>query len=408
MPLGRSIPILFLVLSLAGCERSAAIAGERAEWREDFPTFTRHQIDDFRSGYQAIVLDVDGDGLDDIVALSTGASRIVWYRNPTWEPYEIVTGGARFINMAAHDVDGDGRVDLALASEFALNESTTGGLVHWARAPADPVATREWSLHAIDAVPTSHRLAWADLDGSGRKQLVNLPIVGFGASAPEYAGPVELRAYAIPADPTGPWQVRVLDDSLLEVAHGLEIVDWDGDGVDDILTASSTGITLFRPGRSGADRVTRIGEGHDGPRPNRGSSEVVVGTLGNSGRFLAVIEPWHGNEVVIYTPTPSGSLPWHRDVIDTELEGGHGIAVADLNGDGYDEVIAGGRSGSRSLFIYRYRPDSAGWERIPLDLGGVAVSSVDVGDLTGNGAPDILVIGSATNNVVWYENSGVR
>jgi hypothetical protein len=39
--------------------------------------------------------------------------------------------------------------------------------------------------------------------------------------------------------------------------------------------------------------------GDPAPWPKGGSSDVVVAHLG-TGRFLAAIEPWHGNQVVVY------------------------------------------------------------------------------------------------------------
>ncbi|MFP3947919.1 MAG: FG-GAP repeat domain-containing protein [Longimicrobiales bacterium] len=385
-----------------------------AAWQESFPDFTRHVIDDFQSGYQAIAFDVDGDGREDVAALSTGGSELVWYRNPGWERYTISTAAEGYINMAPHDIDGDGDLDLAVASEFSLGNSTGGGVIHWAEAPDDPTENEEWPLHRIDAVPTSHRLKWADLDGDGSEELVNLPIVGVGASSPEYHGAVEFTAYEIPEDPTGEaWPSRILDDSRLEVAHGLAVVDWDGDGADDLLTASLDGVHLFRPaleGEGGAPAVMQVAEGHQGPRPEAGSSEVALGRLGPEGRFLATNDPWHGNQVVVYRPTESDELPWSRSVIETGFQAGHAVVTVDLNGDGYDEIVAGHRGGERNLFIYRYRPDAPDaekWERIPMDLGGVAVSSLDVADLNDDGAPDIITIGGATDNVVWYENEGV-
>lgn len=138
-------------------------------------------------------------------------------------------------------------------------------------------------------------------------------------------------------------------------------------------------------------------------------AEVGLGSLGpDERRFVATIEPWHGNEVVVYTPKDGGAFRWSREVIETELDGGHGLVAADLDGDGYDEIVAGHRGGDYGLYIYRHQPDSESWGRIPVDVGGIAVSSLDVEDINGDGRLDILSVGSATSNVVWYENAGIQ
>lgn len=397
----RSLLALF-VCTLAGCSAEAP----EPQWTEAFPTFERHEIF-FDGGYYATAFDVDGDGATDIVALSTGGSELAWFRNPTWDRYTITTATERFIHMAPYDIDGDGDQDLAILSEFSLGDSRNGGLVHWAENPGDPIATSEWPLRQIDAVPTAHRVHWGDIDGNGAKELVNLPIIGIGAEAPEYHGAAQLKAYAIPDDPTGPWETAILDDTRLEVAHGFSIVDWDGDDTEDILTASLAGVHLFRPGTD--QPPVRLAEGLDAPRPNRGASEVGMGTLGGE-RFIATIDPWHGTDTVIYRPptTDTDEGLWTREVIGTEFTGGHGLAVADLNGDGYDEVIGGGRGGGGTLIIYRYRQDTMSWDRIPLDVGGIGTSSIEVADINGDGLPDVVALGGGSDNVVWFENLGTE
>jgi hypothetical protein len=392
----RSVLWLAVAIALPGC------AASQPQWSAAFPEFEPHSIE-FTRGYYATSFDVDGDGLLDIAALSTGGSDLVWFKSPTWEQYTITTGTGGFIHMAPHDIDGDGDLDLAVASEFSLGNSQSGGLVHWAENPDDPTSNQEWTLREIDAVPTSHRLAWADLDGNGTDELVNLPVIGIGASAPEYNGASQLKAYHLPADPTDPWEIEILDDSRLEVAHGFDVVDWDGDGSDDLLTASLAGVYLFQPG-IGAE-PQHLGSGLEAERPNRGSSEVRLGSLGGE-RFIATIEPWHGTDAVIYTPGMAEGDLWNRESIGSEFNGGHGLVVADLNGDGYDEVIGGGRGDGGTLIIYRYVPDTDSWERIPLDIGGVGSSSVEVADINGDGRLDVLALGGSTSNVVWYENLG--
>jgi hypothetical protein len=194
----------------------------------------------------------------------------------------------------------------------------------------------------------------------------------------------------------------VLDDSHLEVAHGINVVDWEGDGSEDILTAANDGVNLFQP--SLGTEPVHLGVGKSGNAPDRGSSDVSVGALGAE-RFIATIEPWHGSDAVVYTPGATPLEAWKRSVLGSDFEHGHGLATADFNGDGYDEIVAGGGQGSMAQYIYRYVPSAGSWEKIELDIGGVAVSGIVVQDINGDGAPDIVSIGgSPTNNVVWYEN----
>jgi hypothetical protein len=126
-----------------------------------------------------------------------------------------------------------------------------------------------------------------------------------------------------------------------------------------------------------------------------------VGRLGKE-RFLGAIEPWHGNQVVVYRQQGSS---WQRQVIDTTLNDGHVLLTADLNQDGRDEIIAGYRGAGRSVYIYTAE-DAKGmrWSRQVLDDGGMAAAGCAVADLNGDGVPDIACIGTATANLKWYEN----
>jgi hypothetical protein len=387
----------------AGTPPSGGAGAPTAAWSNTFPTFTPHTIASFSSGYMTVIADIDHDGLPDVVALSSGSDGLVWFKNPSWTKYTITTKAKALIYAAPYDVDGDGDIDLAVASDFSMTDTTGGGTVSWAEAPADPTKSGEWTLHAVGAIPTSHRLRWGDIDGDGKKELIDLPIFGEGSMSPAYAGAVKLTAFTIPKDPTGTWTSQVIDDMHLEVAHGIEIVDWDGDKAMDILTAANDGIDLYRPSLGKGEE--HIGAGEDGQAPSKGSSEVGLGSLGGA-RFIATIEPWHGTDAVVYTPGASATDLWTRVVLGSDFVHGHGLAVADFNGDGFDEFVAGGGQGTMAEIIYRYVPSTQKWDKIQLDTGNVAVSGMDVGDLNGDGVPDIVAIGtSPTNNVVWYESS---
>jgi hypothetical protein len=390
--------------SSAGNSAQAGSSG--AQWSSTFPTFTKHTIASFNSGYMTVIADIDGDGMPDVVALSSGSDGLVWFKNPNWTKYTITTQAKQLIYCAPYDVNGDGHIDLAVASDFDMSNTMSGGTVSWAEAPADPTQSQNWTLHPIGAIPTSHRLRWGDIDGDGKKELLDLPIFGVGSDPTTHVGAVALTAFTIPADLTGTWQSKVIDNTHLDTAHGIEIVDWDGDKAEDILTAANDGVDLFRPALGGT--AEHIGAGADGQPPTKGSSEVGLGSLGGA-RFIATIDPWHGTDGVIYTPGADPTALWTRLDLGSDFTHGHGLMVADFNGDGFDEVVAGGGQGTMNELIYRYVPSTQKWDKIQLDMGSVAVSGIDVKDLNGDGAPDIVAIGtSPTNNLVWYENSNVR
>jgi hypothetical protein len=387
-----------------------------------FPQFKAHLVARLPGGYKVAVIDIDRDGKPDIVGLATTPSCLAWYKNPTWEKHVLTSAAKEFIDLAPRDVDGDGRIDLAVADDFGMSRTTSGGLVHWLQCPQDP--TQEWPIHAIGAEPTSHRLRWADIDGDGRKELVVAPIMGRNAKAPLWDVGVKLAFYRVPQPPTTePWKPIVIDDSLT-VLHGLCIVDWDHGGRDDILTASFEGVHLYQSQGQGdgspiakkrdwePDKLSwkkiRLGTGEQTDPTKRGSSEVTLGRLGsNEHRFLATIEPWHGDKVVVYTPGPTPEALWQREVIDATFNEGHALICADLDGDHKDEIIAGYRGKGASLYIYHCQ-DSVGkkWERIALDEGDMAASGLDVADINGDGRPDIIAVGTATSNIKWYENLG--
>jgi hypothetical protein len=125
-----------------------------------------------------------------------------------------------------------------------------------------------------------------------------------------------------------------------------------------------------------------------------------------SQKFLAAIEPWHGNEVVIYRQAGSA---WNRQMIDDQIVDGHTIITVDIDNDGRDEVVVGQRGGARMPMLYTASADGASWSKRALDSeGGMAAAGCAAVDLNADKRTDIVCIGTATANLKWYENVGKR
>lgn len=346
--------------------------------------FKEHVIaTDLKGGYQVLAADLNHDGKPDLIALSRQMSELVWYENPNWERHVIASGLSEMVNLAVTDPGADGIPDIVLAYSFSMVYANSKGIVTVLKHNGDP--RQPWTLTEIDRLPTSHRLRWANFDGT--KVLINAPLIGPNAVAPEYRDHVPLVYYK-----PGEWKRTQIANDNEGVQHGLAIVDWDGKGRDAILTASFSGIDLYRflKDKWARTEISKIG-----------TSDVAVGHTGKQ-RFLATIEPWHGNKVAVYTEHRG---QWRREEIDDSLLDAHTILTADFNGNGKDEIVAGMRGKPYQVLIYsRSDNESRRWTRRILDTGTMAAASCIAVDLNADRRLDLACIGSATANLKVYFN----
>jgi len=385
----------------------------------EFPRFEAKQIDANVGEvcYALAVADVDGDGRPDVVAATEDA--ILWYANPSWRRGTILRGGTRPDNVCiqAQDVDGDGRVDFAVGSGWGpLGLRGTESLVWVSR----PEGSERWRAVTVAPMPSLHRLRFGDVLGSGRPQLIVAPLHGPGVVGPDWgAGPgVKIEVLRVPGRPgADPWPSEVADEGL-HTAHGLQVVDLDGDGLDELLVAAWEGVFVLRRDRGGRWSREKVGEGHQQEGPARGASEVRLGKLPGGRKYIATVEPWHGSRVVTYTPPASGPGPWERRVVDEDVAGGHALWCADLDGDGSDDLVVAQRDPNHDLArapdgsrVLVYAPRAGG--RLPLafdkhvvDDGGVAAEDLVAADLDGDGRTDLVAGGRETHNVRIYWNRG--
>ncbi len=387
------------VIAFAAAAACAIVArtGARAAAPSGTVDFTAHEITTgLRGGYQVVVADMNKDGKPDIIALASGLPELAWYENPTWTRHVIVGGVSRLINVAAADLDGDGIPELALAQGFTMSPKTSTGEIAILTHDGDP--TGPWKMKEIDKVPTAHRLRWVDAEGNGRRLLVMAPLIGPDAVEPDYKSPMSVFFYRPPD-----FKREVVTDRFTGLVHGVEPVSWPGVKGQAALTAGFMGVYVHRFA-NGAWSSTRVVEGDPQPWPKSGTSDAAVGRLGSQ-RFIAAIEPWHGNEVVIYREDRNG---WRRQPIDDGIEDGHTLVTLDVDGDGRDEVLVGQRGGARTPVLYTASPDGSTWSRRVVDDHGMAAAGCAAADLNGDGRVDFVCIGTATANLKWYENTGRR
>ncbi len=356
-------------------------------------------------GYGLAIADIDGDGRDDIALAD--AKQIVWYRAPKWEKFVIAENLTEKDNVciAARDLDGDKKAEIAVGAEWNPNDTVNSGAIFLLEPPAD--RAQKWTPRRLPHEPTTHRMAW--VRGADRGYyLAVLPLHGRGNKNNAGAG-VEFHAYAWPwredSRPVPLWS----SVPPLHATHNFDVLG--GNNVETMLVATKEGVrSIDAPSmRAVPMTITTVGAG-----------EVRSGSLPGGGRFVATIEPMHGNELAVYrAPDTPASSPsdWtaSRVVLDDKLLQGHALATADLLGTGSDQIVVGWRGAGRpgsSVGIKLYAPaDAAGtaWKQhAVIDDKAMACEDLKVVDLNRDGRPDIVAAGRTTKNVVIYWNESAR
>ncbi|QEL17084.1 FG-GAP repeat domain-containing protein [Limnoglobus roseus] len=396
-----------------------------------FPKFVWQEIDaSLKIGYAVILEDLNGDKKPDIIVVDQ--HKIVWYENPTWKKRVILDGKTKPDNVCicALDIDGDGDLELVVGAGWKPFDTKNPGTLQWLK--RGKTIDDTWDDYAIPCdEPTVHRIRAIDLDGDGRKEIVLAPLMGREATqAANWTDgrPVRILSYKVPATPHKPesWKPTVLSEELHVVHNFAPFTPPGAKKPMSLMTASYEGYSAIILGANGTKTQTSLTHeaNQANPKSNRGSSEIKPGTLlktsqgggidRSTGAVVATVEPWHGNEIVVYTG-PSGKKPT-RQVLDNHLRWGHAVSFGDLDGDGADELVIGVRDNpakddkfteKRGVRLYR-SADSTGekWDRYILEDGGVAVEDLAVGDLNGDGRPDIVAVGRATGNCRIYWNQG--
>lgn len=398
---------LFAACSASGAEKAPLV-------------FEAQEIDkSLTVGYAVRVVDLNADGKPDVLVCD--ANRVIWFSGGDWKMHTVIENakaGVKADNVCidTYDIDGDGRLDIALGADWVPANTKSAGSLQWLKQPAD--IDQPWSVHKIrESDPTLHRIYFAELTGDDRKELVVAPLKGAGST--DKAGAengVQLSAYKIPADPVkGPWERVVLTEQF-HIMHNLFPVQWGLSQPQQLLIASYEGVNLLVPDANSTFKTYPLGAGAP-PRAdgNRGSSEIRPGRLKDGRKILATVEPFHGNQAVVYVePKPAdANKPWPRTVLDDTLTGGHSVACADLDGDGNDEVVIGWRdvlAGKPPTGIRVFRTTGDGtekevaWSMQQIEKGDMAAEDLACADLNGDGKVDIVAVGRKTKNVKIYWN----
>lgn len=327
------------------------------------------------------VADVDRDGKPDLVA---GRN---WYRGPEFvaRPLREIADWNGYLESNgehAWDVDGDGWTDVVSGS-FLPTE------LRWFRNPgAEGLAHGNlWEPRLlVDTKASKNETTFLhDLDGDGTPEVV---VNSWDKKAPLLAWSMKGERRLLGAGANG---------------HGMGFGDVNNDGREDILVGTGwyerpEGDPFARPWTHHPDWTWHA------------SCPMLVRDLNGDGRNDILRGEGHNYGLFWMERTDAG---WREHLIDREWSQPHALHLADLDGDGAEELLTGKRvrahngkdpGGTEPARFYYYEWDrgSRTFTRHAIDEGSVGTGlQIRTADLNGDGRTDIAVSGKSGTFVLF-------
>ena len=298
----------------------------------------KHTVDwNFNGATSVYSADINGDGYMDILGAAGTSNVIAWWENvngsgTSWTKHTVDDWFCGASSVYSADVNGDGNMDVLGAclydNDITWWENNNGSGTSWTEHTVDGNFGNATSVYS------------ADINGDGDMDIL-------GASKMDD----DITWWENVSGSGTSWTEHTVNGNF-DLAQSVYSADVNGDGYMDILGAA-------------------------------GGSDVIA---------------WWENVNGLGTS-------WTGHTVDGYFSGANSVYSADVNGDGYMDVL-GAAMGANDITWWKNNNGlGTSWTKYTIDGNFSSASSVYSADLNGNGYMDVLGAGVFADGITWWENA---